>query len=42
MGDGLEECKSNLFPIVKIVDRKIPFQQIQPFIYNIYIYQSFK
>jgi hypothetical protein len=38
MGDGLEECKSNIFPIGKIVDQKIPFEQIQPFIYNIYIY----
>jgi hypothetical protein len=42
MGDDLEECKSNIFPIEKIVDRKIPFKQIQPFIYNICIYQSFK
>jgi hypothetical protein len=42
MGDDLEECKSNLFPIGKIVDRKIPFEKIQPFIYNIYIYQSLK
>jgi len=41
-GDNLEECKSNLFPIEKIVDRKIPLEQIQPFIYNIHIYQSFK
>jgi len=42
MGDDLEELKSNIFPIEKIVDRKIPFKQIQPFIYNIRIYQSFK
>jgi hypothetical protein len=42
MGDDLEECKSNLFPIEKIMDRKIPFEQIQPFIYNIRIYHSFK
>jgi hypothetical protein len=42
MGDGLAECKSNLFPVGKIVDRKIPFEQIQPFIYSIRIYQSFK
>jgi hypothetical protein len=26
MGDALEECKSNLFPIKKIVDQKIPFE----------------
>ena len=32
MGNDLEECKSDLFPIRKIVDRKIPFEQIQPFI----------
>jgi hypothetical protein len=38
MGDGLEECKSNIFPIRKIVDKKIPFEQIQPFIYNIHIF----
>jgi hypothetical protein len=25
MGDDLQECKSNVFPIEKIVDRKIPF-----------------
>jgi hypothetical protein len=42
MGGGLEKCKSNLFPIGKIVDQKILFEQIQPFIHNIYIYQSFK
>jgi hypothetical protein len=42
MGDDLEECKSNLFPIRKIVDQIIPFEQIHPFIYNICIYQSFK
>jgi hypothetical protein len=42
MGDGLEECKSNIFPIEKIMDQKIFFKQIQPFIYNIRIYQSFK
>jgi hypothetical protein len=41
-GDDLEECKSNIFPIGKIVDRKIPLENIQPFIYNIHIYQSFK
>jgi hypothetical protein len=35
MGDDLEECKSNFFPIRKIMDRKIPFEHIQPFIYNI-------
>jgi len=42
MVDGLEELKSNIFPIRKIMDRKIPFDHIQPFIYNIRIYQSFK
>jgi hypothetical protein len=42
MGNGLEECKSDIFPIEKIVDKKISFDQIQPFIYNICIYQSFK
>jgi hypothetical protein len=26
MGDNLEEYKSNIFPIRKIVDRKIPFE----------------
>jgi hypothetical protein len=26
MGDDLEEYKSNIFPIEKIVDRKIPFE----------------
>jgi hypothetical protein len=40
MGDDLGECQSNLFPIGNIVDRKIPFEQIHPFIYNIRIYQS--
>jgi hypothetical protein len=35
MGDKLEECKTNLFPIGKIVDGKIPFEEIHPFIYNI-------
>jgi hypothetical protein len=35
MGDGLEECKINIFPVGKIVDRKIPFEEIHPFIYNI-------
>jgi hypothetical protein len=29
MGDDLEECKCNIFPIKKIMDRKIPFEQIQ-------------
>ena len=38
MWDDLEECKSNIFPIGKIVDRKISFKQIQSFIYNICIY----
>jgi hypothetical protein len=42
MGDDLEECKSNIFHLKKIVDRKITFKQIQQFIYNICIYQSFK
>lgn len=42
IGDGLEEWKSNIFHIEKIMDRKIPFEHIQPFIYNIRIYQSFK
>ena len=28
MGNDLEECKSDLFPIGKIVDRKISFEQI--------------
>jgi hypothetical protein len=38
MGNDLEECKSDLFPIGKIVDGKITFEQIQPFVYNICIY----
>jgi hypothetical protein len=42
LGDDLEECKGNILPIEKIVDRKITFEQIQPFFYNIHIYQSFK
>jgi hypothetical protein len=42
MADNLEECKSNIFPIGKIMDQKIPLEQIQPFIYNIHIYQSFQ
>jgi hypothetical protein len=37
MGDGLEEGKINLLPVEKIMDRKIPFEQIQPFIYSICI-----
>jgi hypothetical protein len=32
MGDDLEECKSNIFPIGKIVDQKVPFDQIQPYL----------
>jgi hypothetical protein len=32
MGEDLEECKSNIFPIGKIVDQKISFEQIHPFI----------
>jgi hypothetical protein len=35
MGDDLEECKSNIFPVRKIMDKKIPFDQIQSFIYMI-------
>ena len=42
MGDDLEECKSNLFSILKVMERKIPFQYIQPLVYNIYIYINFK
>jgi hypothetical protein len=42
MGNNLEDCKNDLFLVTKIVHRKIPFEQIQPFIYSIYIYQSFK
>jgi len=42
MGNNLEGCESDLFQIGKIVDGKIPFKKIQPFIYNICIYQSFK
>jgi hypothetical protein len=38
MGNDLEECKSDIFPIKKIVDQKRSFKQIQPFIYNICIY----
>ena len=30
MGNGLEEWKSDIFPIEKIVDRKISFKKIQP------------
>jgi hypothetical protein len=41
-GNGLEECKSDIFPIKRIVDLKISFEKIQPFIYKIHIYQSFK
>jgi hypothetical protein len=37
MGGDLE-CKSNIFPIEKIMHRKISFEEIQPFIYNIRIY----
>ena len=32
MGDNLKECKGDLFSIEKIMDRKIPFKEIQPFI----------
>jgi hypothetical protein len=39
MGNNLEECKSDLFPIGKIVDRKISFEHIQTFFYNVRIYQ---
>jgi hypothetical protein len=28
MGNDLEECKSDIFPIEKIVDRKISFEHI--------------
>jgi hypothetical protein len=42
MADELEERKSNIFLVEKIMDRKIPFEQIQPFTYDIRIYQSLK
>jgi hypothetical protein len=42
MGNSLEEGKSNVFRVEKILDRKIPFEHIQPFIYDIRIYQCFK
>jgi hypothetical protein len=32
MRDDFDKCKSNIFPIEKIVDRRIPFKKIQPFI----------
>jgi hypothetical protein len=41
-GNDLEEWKTNLFHIEKIVDQKILFENIQPFNCNIRIYQSFK
>jgi hypothetical protein len=41
MGYDLEDYKSNFFPIGKILDRKIPFEHIQPFIYSICIDLSF-
>ena len=37
-----EKCKSNIFLIRKVMNLKISFQQIQPFIYGIYIYLALK
>ena len=41
MGNDFEERKSNLFSIRKFMDIKIPFQQIQPLVYNICVYLNF-
>ena len=42
MGDSFGECKGNIFLIREIMDRKIPFQKIQPSIYNVCIYLALK
>ena len=42
MGGGFKECKNNLFSVREIIDQEIPFQQIQPSIYGVYIYLAFK
>jgi hypothetical protein len=42
MGDKLKCLKSNIFSIEKVMDRKITFYNIKPFIYNICIYLAFK
>jgi hypothetical protein len=31
MGDNLKECKGDIFSIAKIMDKRIPFEEIQPF-----------
>jgi hypothetical protein len=31
MGDSLEECEGDFFPVKKIMNREITFYQIQPF-----------
>jgi hypothetical protein len=40
--NDFEECKSNLFSIREVMDREIPFYKIQPFVYNICVYLTFK
>jgi hypothetical protein len=42
MGNGFEELKSDIFSIQEVIDREIPFYHIQPFIYNICVYMTFK
>jgi hypothetical protein len=42
MGNGFEERKSNIFSIQKVMARKIPFQYIQPLVYTICVYLTFK
>ena len=42
MGSDFDECKNNLFSVGEIMDPEIPFQQIQPYIYSVYIYLAFK
>ena len=42
MGGSFEECKNNTFLVREIMDREIPFQKIQPSIYDVCIYLAFK
>jgi hypothetical protein len=42
MGNEFKECKSNFFSIRNVMDRKIPFYYIQPLVYTICVYLTFK
>ena len=42
MGGEFEEHKSNHFSVGEIIDQEIPFDKIQPYIYDVCIYLAFK